>query len=195
MPTIEELEAELAKERERAKALENSKARLEDESKKFKSRAQQLEEEKAEAEKAKLEEQGKLEEVLATERKEKQELKQKLDNRTNNVLKEKFKVEVSRLAKDAHDVDAVVKFANEYGESLKFDDENLSVDGVEDFVKKVREEKSFLFRKKSLGDNEDPPKGDDKVTKTNEEQYREALAACKTRKELDEVYKKFGKSS
>lgn len=194
MPTIEELEAELAKERERAKALENSKARLEEESKKFKSRAQQLEEEKAQTEKAKLEEQGKLEEVLAAEREEKQKLKLKLESRTNNVLKEKFRVEVAKLAKDAHDVDAIVKFASEYGDTLQFDDESLSVSGVEDFVSKVREEKTFLFRKKALGDDENPPKGKKEDMLTEDERYRKALADCKNRKELEEVYKKFGKS-
>lgn len=191
MPEITEEElSKLKEEAEKAKALASKAERLEEESKKFKTRAQEAEGKLSEAEKAKLEKEGKLEELLKAEREEKAKLSQTLEARTKGVLSEKLKAEVAKHAKDAHDVDMLLK-VTEHKDLLSINEEELSVGGVEDFVKKVRETNSYLFKKKSLdglGDGDKPPKPTD-----TEEEYFKALDACKSRKELEAVKKKFGK--
>lgn len=191
MPEInEERLKELEEAAERAKALEAKTSRLEEESKKYKSRAQQAEEKISEAEKAKLEEQGELEKLLAKEREEKSLLSKKLESRTQGVLREKLRAEAARHAKDAHDIDMVLK-VTEHKDLLSINEDELSVEGVEDFITKVRESKPYLFRKKSLDDTEDKkPKGD---VLSDDEKYYAELDACTTRDELDKIKKKYGR--
>lgn len=193
MPEIsEERLKELEAEAEKAKALLSKAERLEEESKKYKSRAQQAEEKISEAEKAKLEEAGKLEELLAKEREEKAKLSNTLQERTQGVLREKLRSEVSKYAKDAHDVDMLLK-VTDHRDLLTIDEENLSVSGVEDFVAKAKETHSFLFRKKSLDGMGEGGKKPEGQQKSDEEKYLEELRACNTRKELEEVKKKYGR--
>ena len=194
MPEIsDERLKELEENAERAKALLSKVERLENESKDFKSRAQQAEAKISEAEKAKLEEQGKLEELLKTEREEKAKLSQTLKDRTNGVLREKLRAEVATHAKDAHNIDRVLG-VTEHKSLLSIDEENLTVSGAEDFVKKVRETDPYLFRKKKLDDTQDVPPSNNDDFKSDDEKYREELKACTTRKELDAVKKKYGKT-
>ena len=188
---IKKLQEDLEAANSREKALENKASRLEDESKTFKSRAQEAEGKISEAEKAKLEEQGKLEELLAKEREEKQKISKTLESRTQGVLREKLRAEMSKHAKDAHDVDMLLKIT-EHKELLSIDEEELSVSGVEDFVGKARESHSYLFKKANLDDTETrKPKGGSGGT--TDEDYHKALDAATSRKELEEVKKKFGK--
>ena len=97
---------------ERAKNLEASKSRIEDEKEKLKKRAQDAEGKISDAEKAKLEEEGKLNELLLQERKDKSELEEKLQKRTKSVLNEKVKSEVLKHAKDAHDIEMLYELKN-----------------------------------------------------------------------------------
>ena len=188
---IKKLQEELEAERTKAKALESKAARLEDESKKNKTRAQTAEEKINEAEKAKLEEQGKLEELLRVEREEKSKLSKTLETRTQGVLREKLRAEMSKHAKDAHDVDMLLK-VTDHKDLLSINEDELSVSGIEDFVGKCRESHSYLFKKKTMGSGEDKkPKGDD--NKTDVEKYYEELDACTSRKELEAIKKKYGK--
>ena len=187
---LEELKKELEEERTRAKALVSKTERLEEESKKFKSRAQDAEAKISDAEKAKLEEQGKLEELLAKEREEKSKLSKTLESRTQGVLREKLRAEVAKHAKDAHNIDRLLG-VHEHRDLLSINEEELSVSGVEDFVAKVRETDSYLFRKKSLDDTESkkPPVDN----KSDQEKYFEALDNCNSREELEDLKKKYGK--
>ena len=193
MPEITEEELEKLKEAaERAKALESKASRLEDESKKFKTRAQEAEEKISAAEKAKLEEAGKLEELLKKEREEKAKLSQTLEARTKGVLSEKLRAEMASYAKDAHNVDMLLKISD-HKDLLAIDEENLSVSGVEEFVNKARETHSFLFKKKSLDGLGDDDEGKKKQPSTGEEEYLRELDLCTTRKELEAVKKKYGR--
>lgn len=188
--TVEELEKKLAEEMERAKALENSKARLEEESKKYKERAKNAEEKITQSEKEKLQAQGKLEELLAQERKEKENLRNDLMNTRSAALTEKLKAEVAKYGKDAHDVDMLLK-VTDHKDLLSIDEESLTVDGVKDFVEKTRETHSYLFKKSELdlGDGK-KPNGKEQTT---EEEYLAELDACTDRKQLEAIKKKYGR--
>lgn len=189
--TVEELEKQLEEERARAKALENSKSRLEEESKKYKERAKTAEEKLTEGEKAKLQEQGKLEELLAQERKEKETLKSDLISTREATLREKLRAEASKYGKDAHDVDMLLK-VTDHKDLLTIDAENLTVGGVKEFVEKTRETHSYLFKKSDLdmGDGKKP----DGKKQTTEEEYLAELDACTDRKQLESIKKKYGKN-
>lgn len=188
---VETLQKELEEARARAKALESKSQRLEEESKNFKSRAQEAEAKISEAEKAKLEEQGKLEELLAKEREEKSKIAKTLESRTQGVLREKLRAEISKHAKDAHDPDMLLK-VTDHKDLLSINEEELSVAGVEDFVTKVRESKPYLFKKARLEEGDPPPKAKD--FKSDEEKYYAELDSCTSRKELEAVKKKYGKT-
>lgn len=183
------MQQDLEDERAKAKALESKNARLEDESKKNKDRAKTAEELIEEAKKAKLLDEGKLQEALDLERKEKQELRKTLDDRDNKIIKANLRAEVTKYAKDAHSVDRLLS-VTEHKDLLKVKDD-LTVEGGEDFVKKCRETDSFLFKKKTLDDTE--KKKGELDNKTDDEKYHAELNTCTSRKELDEVKKKYGK--
>lgn len=189
--TLEEMQKELDLEREKAKALTSLNERLEYESKKNKSRAQTAEDKITEAEKQKLQDDGKLEELLASERAEKKALSDKLSSTNKAVLTEKLRAEVAKHAKDAHNIDRLLGVTEHRG-LLSINEDDLTVGGVEDFVTKVRETDSYLFRKKSLDDTEyKKPKGDD--GKTDTDKYYEELDACNSSRELDACKKKWAK--
>lgn len=200
MPEISEEElARLKADSEDKKALEASKTRLEEENAKIKKSRQEMETKLTDAEKSKLEEDGKINELLAQERKEKLELEEKYKNRGKATLKEKLRSEVSKFAKDAHDVDDLLSISSkEVKELLKINEDELTVSGVEEFVKKARELKPHYFGTKRMGDdfnNKKPGKEeeDDDTTKSKEELYRAELKTVTTRKELLAVKKKYGK--
>jgi hypothetical protein len=198
MPEISEEELKAFQESaEKAKALEANKERILSEADKFKKRAQDAEGKLTEAEKKKLEEDGKINELLAKEREERQKLEGILKERTSSVLKEKVRAEVGKVAKDAFDVDMVLR-VNEHKSLLKIDEDALSVAGVEEFVSKVRETHNFLFGKKKMpvdGDGKPPaPKDGEEGFKSDEEKFRQELSNVQTRKEQVAVYKKYGKT-
>lgn len=192
--SVEELQAELEQAVAKAKQAELSKQRLEEESKKYKSRMSEAESKLSELEKARLEEEGKLEQVLAKEREERKRMEQILNERTSSVLKEKLRAEVAKHAKDAHDVDMLLR-VTEHKDLLKVDEDTLSVGGVEDFVGKVRETHGFMFQKKVLPGTEthrpgnQPPAGEG----SEQEKYFAELDAAKTTDEAKAVMKKYGR--
>lgn len=194
----EEEYAKLKEDAEKAKALEASKLRVIEESERFKKRAQEAEGKLTEAEKRKLEEEGKLTEALALERKEKEELKQKYESKNKVILREKLRTELTKVAKDAIDVDDLLLIQDSEARSLlKTDDESLTISGVEEFVAKARELKPHYFGRKAMPDYNNRKPGNDEDnddhTKTNEQRYVEELRACNTRAEVVKVKKKYGK--
>lgn len=192
--TSEELLKELEELRIERENLANSKRRVEEENAKYKKRAQEVETKLSEAEKKKLEEENNLHELIKREREEKEQLLEKYEGLTGKTLKEKLRTEVSKFAKDAHDIDDVLRVV-EAKEALKIDRDNLLVDGVEDFVTKVRELKPHLFANKSIKSNEDaPPNKENGKGETKEEAYRRELKNASSQKEFDKVRAKYGKS-
>lgn len=194
MPEISEEELEKFKaDQQRAADLEASKKRLEEENGKYKSRAQEAEGKLSEAEKAKLEAEGNTQALLDAERAEKVKLQDRIKASNKTALKEKLRTEALKHAKDAHDIDMVLK-VTDHKELLKLDEEAITVDGVKDYVEKVRESHSYLFSKKRLdtGDNL-PPKGDQDDFKTEDEKYLSELRACSSRQQMNDVRKKYGK--
>jgi hypothetical protein len=201
MPEISEEEFKRLKEdAEKAKALEASKQRLLEESDKYKKRAQEAENKLTEAEKKKLEEEGNLQDLLARERKEKEELLGKFKNTARMTLEEKLRNELQSKASDIIDIDDLMSARNNPALKplLKLDEEKIGVAGVEEFLEKAREIKPHYFGKKQMPDmNNVRTSGedlDDSTTKSDDERYREELKKVTTRKELVELKKKFGKS-
>lgn len=189
----EELVKELEALRAEKENLANSKKRVEEENAKYKKRAQEVEEKLSDAEKKKLEEENKLHELLKIEREEKQKLLERYDGMTSKTLKEKLRTEVSKYAKDAYDIDDVLRVV-EAKEALKIDRDEVLVDGVEDFVAKVRELKPHLFEKKKIDSNEDAPPNKEKGKgETLKEAYNRELRLAKSQKEFDNIRKKYGK--
>lgn len=192
-----ELERLVAADQERV-VLEASKKRLEDENTKIKKRAQDAETQLTDAEKKKLEADGKVNELLAQERKEKEDLLEKYKNRGKATLREKLRNEVSKFAKDAHDVDDLLAIPNmEVKSLLKLNEDELTVEGVEEFVNKAREIKPHYFGTKKLPDNFNNKKtgkeerGEE--NKSDEQRYQAELKTVTSRKELLAVKKKYGK--
>lgn len=196
MPEISQDELDKLKANaEEADKLKASNQRLLDESSKYKTRAQEAEGKLSVAEKAKLEAEGKTQELLDAERKEKLDLQNKYHERGKVALREKLRTEALKHAKDAHNIDMVLKVA-EHKELLKLDEDSLTVEGVEEYVKKVRETNPYLFSKKRMdghGDNTPPAKGDDDH-KTDEQKYLDELNACTSRIEMNKVRRKYGKA-
>lgn len=192
MPEItqEELDAFKAAQ-EKANALSSKVERLEGESKKYKTRAQEAEEKISNAEKAKLEEQGELEKLLQAEREENKKTKSQLEKTQKGVITEKLRTEALKHADDVHDVDMLLKISS-HMELLKIDEENLDVSGMDDFVAKARESHGYLFKQTS-GQQGPEGKPNIKGEPEGDDAYYEALEKATTRKEMDEVRKKYGK--
>jgi chromosome segregation ATPase len=192
--TPEELSKELEQLRAERDALAASKARVEEENAKSKKRASEFESKLNEAEKKKLEEENNLHELVKREREEKQKIEDSYLKLKNVTLKEKLKSEVSKIAKDAHDIEDILRVV-EARESLKIDEDSLTIGGVEDFVTKVRGLKPHLFAKSSMKSNEDnPPKSENGKGETKEEAYLRELKLAKSQKDFDIIRKKYGKS-
>lgn len=195
MPEITEEELlQLRADQARALDLDASKKRLEDENTKMKERAKTAEGKLSEVEKAKLEAEGNTQALLDAERSEKVKLQDRLATNTKLTLREKLRTEAMKHAKDAHDVDMLLR-VSEHKDLLKLDEEALTVEGVKEFVEKARETHSYLFSKKRMdaGDNT-PPKGDQDAFKSDSDKYLSELAACTTRLQMNNVRKKYGKA-
>jgi hypothetical protein len=191
--TIEELQKELEEAKTAKADADTSRLRIEEESKKFKTRAQDAESKLSEAEKKKLEAEGDLQKLLQNEREENKKLSTRLNETTSTVLREKLRSEVSKVAKDAHDVDMILK-VTDHKALLKIDEDSMKVEGVSEFVGKVRETHGFLFSKKVMPDTETKKTDKENLdTKTNDEKYLEELKKVSNKKELYALKIKYGK--
>ena len=198
MPEISEEELKALKDaQEKAKVLESTNERLLEESKKNKQKADENADRLSKIEEEKLKSEGKTQELLDKEKLRAAELEEKLKNKTKSALKQKLRNEVSKAAKDALDVDMVLR-VTEHKSLLKIDEESESITGIEDYVSKVRETHSFLFGKRRMPEGEEggkpkPGEQDDDSNQSDEEKFRAELANVNSRKEQVEVYKKYGK--
>ena len=201
MPEISDEElAKYKADGERATNLEASKKRLEDENSKIKNRAKDAEDELSKAKDDKLKSENDIQGQLDKERTDHTALKDSYAKRTKITLEEKMKSEALKYAKDAHNIDAVLRVA-EHKDLLKTDPESLKITGMEDFIKKVRETDPYMFGKKSLDDTDNLPPGgtvpdpNPGANKTEDQKYRDELKNCNTRLEMDAVYKKYNKQT
>lgn len=191
--TLEELQKKLEEQNALLENLQNSKKRVEEENQKYKKRAQEVEQRLSDAEKKKLEEENNLHELIKREREEKEKLLKDFSGLKSMTLSEKLRSSVASVAKDAIDVTDILRVA-EAKDALKIDEEALSIEGVEDFVTKVRELKPHLFRKaKSNTGESNPPNKENGKGESLDEQYRRELKAAKTQKDFDKVREKYGK--
>ena len=148
----------------------------------------------------KLKSENDIQGQLEKERTDHASLKESYAKRTKITLEEKMKSEALKYAKDAHNIDAVLRVA-EHKDLLKTDPESLKITGMEDFIKKVRETDPYMFGKKSLDDTDNLPPGgtvpgpNPGANKTEDQKYRDELKNCNTRLEMDAVYKKYNKQT
>jgi len=179
---------------EKAKNLQASYDRVLSESKSFKTRAQESETRLQELETKKLEADGETQKLLDQERERNSELAGKLKGTVSKAMSAKLRADALACAKDAHNIDMLLR-VTEHKDLLKLDEEALTVNGVEDFVKKARETHPYLFTTDKLPATETKkPKGDSKDDKIDMANYANALAACKTQKELDAVRVTYGRA-
>lgn len=195
MPEITQEELDKFKaDQQRATDLEASKTRLEEENGKYKTRAKDAEGKLSEAEKAKLAAEGNTQALLDVERAEKVKLQDRIKTSNSNVLREKLRTEVSKHAKDAHDVDMILK-VTDHKDLLKLDEEALTVEGTKEFVEKCRETHKYLFSSKRMdGGGNLPPKNDDDDFKSDDEKYLSEIRGCSTRQQMNDIRKKYGKA-
>lgn len=129
--SLEELKAELKKERE-------SKARILAESKGHAETARVLKAEREAQAKKKLEEKGEFEKLLNLEKDNNKKLK-------NQTIKSNMRAKAASLAPDAHDVDMLLA-APEFLKSIEVDEETLEVLNVDKAIEELKKSKSYLFR-------------------------------------------------
>lgn len=187
-------------------SLATSKQRVEEEMSKYKTRAQKAEADLDEVQKEALKKDGDVQGLLQKANEENQKLKadiQKRDEEKQNDLKdimtERLRNEVAVHAKDAHDIDMVLK-VSKHKDKLKIDYENKTIGGVEEFLGAVRNDFGYLFGKKMMpfdnkgkppgGQDDDPNPSDQR---TDEEKFRDELKTVKSRAEQKKVYEKYGK--
>lgn len=192
--TVEQLQARL---KEQQGIIENQKStnnRLLDESKDFKNKWNSSQSELDKANTDKLESEGKTSELLTAEREKNGKLTTEIVDLRDSTLRSNLRTEVGKYAKDAHNVDMILK-VTEHKSLLNIDESNLSFSGVEDFVNKVRETHDYLFQKGTIApmENGRPPKeipqGD--LTDAN---YQKELKLCNTQQAYDACRRKYGRA-
>lgn len=194
--TEDELKAALAEKEKELENLKGSNERLIGENTKYKTRAQEVESKLSEAEKQKLEDEGKLQERLDLEKRERLNLESKFEQQKSVVLTEKLKAGLAKACPDAHGnaIDLMLN-VKEHRELLKIDEDNLTVDGVNDFVSKLRETHDFFFNQKKLPETENRTPSGEGLDKplSDKEQYSKELKEAKTQQQLDAVRRKYGR--
>jgi len=172
--------------------INKSYERVVNESTTYKNRAQTAESKLSEFEKNKAKESGDLKKQLELEQQSHLKTKTSLKTIQTKALESNLKAEALKFAKDAHDIDTVLNI-DKHRNLLKINEENLTVEGVEDFVKAVRKSHNFLFSKTKMPPTENKKSNNEPDNKqlNDREQYSKELAECKTSKELQAVKEKW----
>jgi len=127
--------------------LKQSKDRLLAESKDYKTKWQATKQEKEVEARAKLEEQGNLSQLVEELKNDIAGLKSQNNELKKTTLSKDLRMEVSRYAKDAYDIEDIVR--NLPKGALRMDEDNLSFEGVQDAVAEVRTSKPHLFNSRT----------------------------------------------
>lgn len=144
---------------ERLNQLEQTNARLLDESREYKTKYKGLRTEVETKEKEKLEAQENWKELLEMERNKNFELHEKFKMTKKQTLKQKLNFEVARHAQGAFDINDVITALPQ--DIIEIDEENLEVKNVDQAVAFVKEKKPYLFNsKQSVGMVDGRPKAE-----------------------------------
>jgi myosin heavy subunit len=131
---------------EKLNQLEQTNARLLDESKEYKTKYKGLRTEVESKEKEKLEAQENWKELLEMERNRNFELQEKFKTTKKQTLKQKLNFEVARLAQGAYDINDIITSLPQ--DIIEIDEENLEIKNVDQAVAFVKEKKPYLFNSK-----------------------------------------------
>lgn len=127
----------------RMEKMEQTNARLLEESKSHKNKYQGLRNEVEEKEKAALTENENWKELLEIEKNKRSEYESRLKDTKKTVLQKELNFRVASLAKDAYDVGDIISALPK--DMISIDEENLSINGVEEALNFVREKKPYFF--------------------------------------------------
>ena len=134
----------------RVEMLERTNTRLLEESKGYADKYRSLRDGVEKEKKQKLEQEENWKELLDIEKNKTHDLAQSLETTRKQVLMEKLHYEVAKHAKDAHNVDLVIKAIPR--DMISINEEDLSIKGVDDAISFLKEKESYLFdHKKSTG--------------------------------------------
>ncbi len=176
--TIEpELNPELEAIKAQIKKMEESNARLLEESKGYKAKYQGLKANVENTEKAKLTENEQWKELNELKENEIHKLNERLRDTEKKALKKDLNFKVASLAKDAHDISDIISVLPK--EMLAIDEESQTIGGIEEAVNSVRANKPWLFNtEKKSGMTSQRPVTDmspEPDLRTNEAKLSEAL--------------------
>lgn len=159
------------------KKMEDSNARLLEESKGYKTKYQSLKAEVEGSEKAKLTENEQWKELNELKENEIHKLTERLKVTEKKALKKDLNFKVAAIAKDAYDVNDIIGALPK--ELLNINDEDQTISGVEEAINSVRTNKPWLFNteKKSGMTSQRPVVDNTKEpdTRTNEDKLSDAL--------------------
>lgn len=132
-------------------ALRSSNSRLEGESKDNKKKYQAKVAAEEQAKRAKLLADGKTEELLEEERKDKQRISDELVATKSRTIRTKLENEILKLAPNCHDVNDVI--SNLSTEKYSIDSSTETVSGVKEALADVQKRKPYLFSLKKMPDS------------------------------------------
>ena len=162
---IEEMQAKLNQ-------LASSNERLLKESKDWKAKYNGVKEEVTSTKKEELEREGRLSELLELERNKSHEIQQQVAKMKRDNMKAALKYEVAKHAKDAHNIDDIVR--NIDIDMIDYNEDNNSFANVDMAVDAVRKDRTYLFLGKSAPSMpSDRPSANVPVEKSLEEQISE----------------------
>ncbi len=152
--------------------LASSNERLLKESKDWKAKYNGVKEEVTSTKKEELEREGKLSELLELERNKSHEIQQQVAKMKRDNMKAALKYEVAKHAKDAHNIDDIVR--NIDIDMIDYNEDNNSFANVDMAVDAVRKDRTYLFLGKSAPSMpSDRPSANVPVEKSLEEQISE----------------------
>lgn len=142
-PTLEELTAMVEKQQATIESLSSSKERILEESKDYKTKFNSLRTEVEGAERLKLEDSENWKELLDIEKNKNFDAQEEMKTLKQRTVRSNINLAVSRLAPDAHDTEDLMKLL-EFGDMQI--NEDLSVSGLDNLVKGIRESKPWMFK-------------------------------------------------
>lgn len=131
----------------RMEKMEASNSRLLEESKTWKTKYRDLNNDVESKQKADLEKTENWKDLLEIEKNKRSEYEMQLKETRKSVLQKELNFKVASVAGDAHDVNDIISSLPR--DLISIDDESLSVDGVNEAVNYVRENKPWLFHKET----------------------------------------------
>lgn len=134
----------------RVEMLERTNQRLLEESKGYADKYRGLRDGVEKEKKQKLEQEENWKELLDIEKNKNHELNEVLMSTRKQVLQERLHTEVAKHARDAHNIDLVIKALPR--DMVSIDEETLEIKGVSDAINLLKEKEFYLFdQKKNSG--------------------------------------------